>query len=286
MQCEFLFVSPPPTQTALTAFYQREDYHQGDPIGYTDYFGQRAIHERDARRRLGQIEKLCFTKGKVLESKGSILDVGCAAGFFLSVAQQRKWQPYGVELSGRMAKYATQLIGQPIVPCVANLVASPASFTAITLWEYIEHIPDPRIQLKQLVPLLKPGGVLAISTPNTDYWDARYQPQRWREFKPPAHIGFFTTKTLQFLLTSCGLEVIKVNRNIPGAPRHPYPFQRFLHLLKAKVGYGLDRRTPFWWSFGLSWRVVEQLSRAWYQLRWRGCDLCKRLEIYARKPCP
>src|SRR4051794_39819396 len=154
-RCRFLFVSPPPTEQELTDFYQQPAYYKGGAFGYNDYFAQRQRHEQLARRRLARIEQL-------RPGRGRILDVGCAAGFFLKVAQDRGWDVRGVELSEAMVEYASRLLGQPIARRVTALDAMPTSFDAITLWEYIEHIPDPRDEVRRLVELLKPGGVLAL----------------------------------------------------------------------------------------------------------------------------
>ncbi|HEX5691601.1 MAG TPA: class I SAM-dependent methyltransferase, partial [Roseiflexaceae bacterium] len=164
-RCEFLFVDPAPTATELSRFYQQPEYYADSTVGYADYLGDRARHEQLAAQRLERIDRL-------LPGRGRIVDIGCAAGFFLHAAQGRGWEPFGVELSQDMAAFATQLIGPRVVSNLAELAAAPGSFDAVTGWEYIEHVPNPRDELEQLVALLKPGGVLALSTPNTGYWVA------------------------------------------------------------------------------------------------------------------
>lgn len=275
--CGFLFVSPPPTAQELADFYQRPEYYAGSGLGYADYFAQRPIHEADARRRLARIERLVGGRGRVL-------DVGCAAGFFLHVAQGRGWQPLGVELSAGMAAHAADLIGRPVARSLDELAAAPGTLDAVTMWEYIEHIPQPRAEVERLGALLRPGGVLALSTPNTSYWTAAHRPERWREFKPPAHIGFFTPATLRRMLESCGLRVRAMPRFTARAPSHPYALDRLLDLLRRGVGSGAERRTLLWWSFSLAWRAVEHGSRAGYRLRWPDSELHVGLEAYAVKP--
>src|SRR4051794_5992555 len=85
-QCSLLFVNPVPTAAELTAFYQQAAYYESSSLGYTNYMGDRARHEQLARERLRRIERL-------RPERGRILDVGCAAGFFLHVAQSRGWDP-------------------------------------------------------------------------------------------------------------------------------------------------------------------------------------------------
>ncbi|MBA3469184.1 MAG: class I SAM-dependent methyltransferase [Herpetosiphonaceae bacterium] len=272
-----MFVNPAPTQAELTAFYQDPAYYKGGGLGYNDYFAQRESHETLADQRLKRIEKL-------LPAPGTVLDVGCAAGFFLAVAQKRGWTVAGVELSEDMAQYARDLTGQPIVPRVTELNVAPETFDAITFWEYIEHIPDPQDEVRRLTTLLKPGGVLALSTPNSSYWGAVYKPEIWREFKPPAHIGFFTAATLTRMLTACGLEVVALPRVFPLAPIHPYAARRLLDLLRRTLGNGAERRTPLWWVFSLAWRIVEKSTQMLYKWRWPDADIEVCIEAYARKP--
>lgn len=274
-RCSFLFVDPPPTAAALHQFYQQGAYYAGSELGYGDYLGQRSQHEQLARRRLEQIER-------IVPTRGALLDVGCAAGFFLHVAQRRGWTVSGVELAQEMASQARQLIGQPVVPTLADLAAPLEAFDAISAWEYIEHIPEPGAEISKLAAFLRPGGVLALSTPNTGYWSAVYRPNEWREFKPPAHLGFFTEHTLRQAIEAAGLQVIVLPKLVTRAPSHPVLLRAPLALLR-RLGNRADKKTPLWWIFSLTWRLVERLSQLYYQARWPGSQLQIGLEVYARK---
>jgi SAM-dependent methyltransferase len=199
------------------------------------------------------------------------------------VAQQRGWQPLGVELARDMADRAAGLIGRPIAASIDELGLALGSLDAVTMWEFIEHVPQPRHEVERAARLLRPGGVLALSTPNAGYWTAVYQPERWRELKPPAHLGFFSEATLRHLLAECGLQHIVIRRVVARAPQQPYALRRSLDLLRQRLGNGAERRTPLWWSFSLAWRLVERLSQLGYMLRWPGSDLYIGLEAYASK---
>jgi 2-polyprenyl-3-methyl-5-hydroxy-6-metoxy-1,4-benzoquinol methylase len=275
-RCGFLFVSPPPGAEELRAFYQRAEYYAGSELGYGDYLGERRRHEQLAGERLQRIERRA-------PARGMLLDIGCAAGFFLGVAQQRGWQPLGVELARDMADRAAGLIGRPIAASIDELGLAPGSLDAVTMWEFIEHVPQPRDEIERAARLLRPGGVLALSTPNAGYWTAVHQPERWRELKPPAHLGFFSEATLRRLLAECGLQQIVIRRVVARAPQQPYALQRSLDLLRQRLGNGAERRTPLWWSFSLAWRLAERLSQLGYLLRWPGSDLHIGLEAYASK---
>ena len=158
--CSFLFVDPPPSPAQLQAFYQHDEYYAGSQLGYGDYLGAQQQHEALARKRLRRIERS-------VPARGAILDIGCAAGFFLHVAQERGWQTWGVELSAHMASYAARWLKRPVVARIDELGLPPGSFDAVTMWEFIEHVGEPRAELEQAVKMLRRGGELSLSTPNT-----------------------------------------------------------------------------------------------------------------------
>lgn len=91
------------------------------------------------------------------------------------------------------------------------------SFDAITLFEVIEHLTDPLSLLKEMKRILKPNGVILISTGNHDSFTVRAIGNRWDYFSISAHgghISFFKPKSMQHLIGRAGLiakEVSTVN---------------------------------------------------------------------------
>lgn len=303
--CAFLFVCPAPAPAELHAFYARDEYYAGDSKGYANYLDQQPRHTQLAIQRLQRIERLlgevrgqgltapvlrlvprypggrgAFRKASNL---GGILDVGCAAGFFMAAAQARGWQAYGIEIAPGMADHARNLTRRPVAQSAVALGLEPDSLAVVTMWEYIEHVPDPLGELRQYTKLLAPGGILALSTPNTGYWMAVHRPERWREFKPPAHVGFFTAATLRQALEAAGLKVILIRPSLARPPSRPYALDRMLGLVGDSLGRGNQRRTPLWWLFSIGWRLVELGSLLAYRLRWPHSDLHIGLEAYAYK---
>src|SRR5919198_1321189 len=97
--------------------------------GYADYLGEEANHRLNAVARLGLLER----------RPGRLLDVGCAAGFFLDEARKRGWTVQGVELAPAMAEHARGRLGLDVrVGSFADADLEPR-FDAVTLWDYIEH---------------------------------------------------------------------------------------------------------------------------------------------------
>ena len=106
-----------------------------------------------------------FLAGK----QGSILDVGCGLGYFVrSASGFPNWQVSGFEISPAATAYARDKLGLQNVRCgrVQESGFPPDHFDIITLWDVIEHIPQPDLLLTYLAMILKKDGFLFLHTPN------------------------------------------------------------------------------------------------------------------------
>jgi len=81
-------------------------------------------------------------------------------------------------------------------------------FDVITLWDVIEHLPDPDVVLAETRRLLKPGGRLVITTGDIGSAYARRRGARWHLLAPPWHLYYFSQHTLRKLAAKAGLEVV------------------------------------------------------------------------------
>jgi SAM-dependent methyltransferase len=96
-----------------------------------------------------------------------------------------------------------------------------ASFDAIVCGDLIEHMRDPQAMLARLRPLLRPGGRLALSTPNIANWAMRlsllFGRFRYTEWGilDKTHTHFFTRKTLRECLEAAGYRVEVFDYTVP-----------------------------------------------------------------------
>jgi SAM-dependent methyltransferase len=124
-----------------------------------------------------------------------LLDVGCGQGQFVDAALRRGWDALGIDLSPE----AVALCKQAGVPALHGDIhmpmLCPGTFDVITLFEVIEHIWEPHGFLNRCAKLLKPGGILYITTPNFNSLDRRVLGSGWRVIHPE-HLIYFTPATL------------------------------------------------------------------------------------------
>jgi 2-polyprenyl-3-methyl-5-hydroxy-6-metoxy-1,4-benzoquinol methylase len=190
--------------------------------GYADYLGDEDVHRLVARRRLRLLERL--------GAKGPLLDIGCAAGFFLDEARARGWSVEGVDVSEPMAEYARRTLGLEVATGLSDdHEAGRPDYGCITMWDYIEHAVDPMAELRRAHTLLAPGsGFLALSTGDASALVARLSGSRWHLLTPRHHMYFFTMATLRDALARAGFEVVYARH--PGAR---YTLRYLVHKLRT-----------------------------------------------------
>lgn len=271
-RCGTLHVNPMPGAAELNAHYQDPAYFSGAAAqGYRSYADMEQALRPHFQRRLRLL-------GQLVPGRGRLLDFGCAAGYFLRQARAAGWQIAGVEVAAGMAQAAAEALG---IPIASSLAESPArDLQAVTLWEVIEHLPQPVEVLRELRQRLTPGGVLMLSTPNTGHWQAIRRPEAWAGYRPPAHVLFFTAQTLVLALERAGFERITVQRTMPLPP-----LPAWLERLSAPLQAGLaDGRARPWRLALWTWRAIRVLGWGWARLAHPSDEVYATLEAAAFRP--
>jgi 2-polyprenyl-3-methyl-5-hydroxy-6-metoxy-1,4-benzoquinol methylase len=145
-----------------------------------------------------------------MPKRATLLDVGAATGFFISLARQHGFEARGIEISAYAAQQARQ---RDLAVTTGTLADLPISdpFDVVTMLDVIEHVPDPRQEVLRARDLLQKHGVLAINTPDASSLHARLMGRRWHQILPPEHLYYFNRVALRALLEEAGFEVINVS---------------------------------------------------------------------------
>lgn len=189
-------------------YFKRPSAERGAQ-GYSDYVRDEQIRRIDARRRLALISRHVAT--------GRLLDAGCASGFFLDEARASGWAVTGVDVALAMTALARERFGLDVdaVSFQDADLAGPG-LDCVTMWDYLEHSCDPAADVRKAFALLRPGGVLALSTGDAGAPFARISGRRWHLLTPRHHNFFFTRQLLTRMLEDAGFGSVQTRRE----PRH------------------------------------------------------------------
>ncbi len=181
------------------SIYSEEYFQGGHTDGYADYQGSADALHAEFRSVVAALAR--FVPG------GSLVELGCAYGYFLDVACER-FDVCGVEISDP-ARDACQARGLDVVRTLTpDLTERRGPFDAAVMLDVLEHMPDPAGTLGELAASMRPGGKLLITTGDWGSVMARMLGKRWRLMTPPQHLWFFNRETLTQLLEQQGFRVI------------------------------------------------------------------------------
>jgi 2-polyprenyl-3-methyl-5-hydroxy-6-metoxy-1,4-benzoquinol methylase len=228
--------------TDAAHFYSLSYFSGGsDRRGYFDYVGERRNIRASFRRKLAGISRF--------KAPGTLLDVGCAAGFFMQEAAAAGWEVFGQEISEYAGGIARAEFGDRVfVGGLETVRLRPQSLDLVTMWDLIEHLDDPRGTLLAVREWLKPDGLLVLCTGDVESWPARLQGRHSRIYNPPQHLNYFSARTLARLLEASGFGVTATARDTKTvslayvsyvlACLNPNPATSWLHRTIRRSGFG------------------------------------------------
>ncbi len=205
-KCGLLYVNPQCETGKLNEYY--------DCGASADIWVEVLLSNTEIDYDVNKFTKCCEDMERLITGR-RVLDVGCSVGIFLDVARKRGWHTTGLELNNRAYEYAKNTLGLDIHKKLLDECGfAPGQFDAITLWEVLEHIPDPRGIIEQIAALLTPGGLLSILVPNRNALSARMLRQDCACFGGRNHLWYFDPDTLTELLRQSGFAVESVSTQL------------------------------------------------------------------------
>ncbi|MFO7462079.1 MAG: class I SAM-dependent methyltransferase [Desulfatiglandales bacterium] len=159
------------------------------------------------RKRLRKVERLAGSR----PGETCILDVGCNVGTFLHEAKARGFTATGVEPDRRAVEIG---VGSGLdIRCgyLHEVGIAESSYDIITLFEVIEHLWEPIPLMQECRRILKPSGLVLLTTGNTQSWTVKFLGERWDYFDLAlGHVSFFCPSSIVRLAEKAGFEVEKI----------------------------------------------------------------------------
>jgi 2-polyprenyl-3-methyl-5-hydroxy-6-metoxy-1,4-benzoquinol methylase len=145
---------------------------------------------------------------------GRLLDVGCGAGHFLKVAIDNGWSAHGTEIAAGAFEHLSALGVNLFRGELQSAGYADGWFDVVHCSEVLEHLLDPSALLRECRRVLRPGGLLYLTTPNYNSLSRRLIGHRWRVIGKE-HICYFTPRVLSRALGEAGFAKAEVTtRNI------------------------------------------------------------------------
>jgi 2-polyprenyl-3-methyl-5-hydroxy-6-metoxy-1,4-benzoquinol methylase len=203
--CGFVFTNPQAPDSVRTDFY--------DSAFYTNY-----RHFEDLRRQDDPFFSISmYTDPRRLARQvadaepESVLDFGCGTGTFLALLRDEFGVAGvdGLEISEEARRLAERAYGLEIAATPEELPRSRYDFAL--LLEVIEHVPDPHAIIAELSDLVRPGGLVLITTPAVDNLLGRHLPSQCAHYTAPSHISMFTEASMERLLEGHSMRVARLD---------------------------------------------------------------------------
>ena len=196
--CALIYAGIHPSQKHLEEAYA----HIEDPL----YLEGEEGRVKTFQRALKDLDRFCPGQGRMFE-------FGSYTGVFLELAKDDGWTIDGVELSHWARDIALKKRGINLRASIEPMTGSQrGAYDSVVIWDVIEHAADPVKVIQQAGELLKPGGVLGLSTIVLDSLSARLMKKRY-PFLMEMHIIYFTRKTLVALLEQAGFEILEYKKH-------------------------------------------------------------------------
>jgi SAM-dependent methyltransferase len=192
------FLDPRPEPDEIKSFYS-DTY-------FTDHVKQEILDSRE-QAAAGLMRRL----DRYLPLRGRVLDIGAATGSYLAAFKKAGWEVNGIELSDFARDAAQRIYGITMHPDLVSAGFADESFDLIMMNQVIEHLAEFSGLLDEARRVLKPGGVLFLSTPNFGSPAARSRKSTWSALKPEEHLTFFTPRTIRRCLAKSRFRIVHLD---------------------------------------------------------------------------
>lgn len=188
-----------------------------DRVGAHDaaYFGEQPAYEMNSAALLARYAAF-LDRHRPLRG-AHVLDVGCGDSPAADVFAAAGAVYTGLEPSAA----PRERLAARGVRVVADLGEVDADVDVVTLFEVLEHLPDPHAVLGAVRERLPEHGVLFLTTPNADGLQARLRGAAWEQVRNETHLCLYTRGAVTRVLDACGYRVVDWQRRVAFPQRSP-----------------------------------------------------------------
>lgn len=226
--CKSLYLDPRPSEESIGRAYHAYYTHAGENTSYLARFKVRLRHEYfsfltgksiaprlNIPRPLSPIISLLrdmvlvpFGLRELAEMPGGrYVDVGCGQGSSVKLAAQMGWRATGIEIDPAAASVARASNLDVRLGTYELLTGFKGQVDYMQCSHVVEHVHNPRHLLSLLKAAIRPGGLIAISCPNSRSPVRAAFGKHWRGIEAPRHLAIPSRQILRDLLAGEGFQL-------------------------------------------------------------------------------
>lgn len=170
-----------------------------------------------------------------LASGDRVCEVGSGVGHFLAAARERSIEASGLELNPAAASIARANGFNVYQQELASLAREePSSFDAVCAFQVLEHVPNPRVLVDEMLGLVRTGGQIILSVPNAAILRRIDPDHQGLLDQPPHHLSHWDERTFRSLERWLPVRVKHVQRE----PLQPYHVSWFVSSFAGRLRKG------------------------------------------------
>ena len=138
-----------------------------------------------------------------LSPSATILDIGCGSGRLVKLLKRQGFtRIFGIDIALSALKSSeVEKLNLTLASAEEGLPFASESFDVIFFLDVIEHLRQPFEALQEIYRVLKPDGVLLLTTPNAGSILRPLLGKRWYALRDETHLLYFDSFSLLYLLS-------------------------------------------------------------------------------------
>ena len=181
-----------------------------------NYWARKKDPDGIIRNRISKEEKKKFIRNnisliKTIKSLNikNLIDVGCGAGFLLSVL--RDYKLFGVDNNNLALKQSSKFAKVFLRDLNKKQLSINKQFDLVICHHVIEHVKSPQNLMNNIKKITKKNGYLIMGTPDFDCVMARVYKNKFRLLHDKTHISLFSLDSMKRFIRDNGFKILDIN---------------------------------------------------------------------------